>query len=212
MSTLSRYLVFSAGFVVLLFLSGCSSGAENAMAVTESIQTDEEALITEMNNITEVESKLQSAFESTLNEDEELKTFADGTSDVFANIETRNDSLQTVEEITGQMEEHYSSLTENNGGLPEAELEALTGSLETITSTLNEFTAHYADALSAEATFFESLADEDATYETLEEGIETIVSENETTAQFLVDLDEQLVSLENNKNTLMRLLNEELEA
>jgi len=208
MARLFRYLCI--GFSIFLLLAGCTGGTKQVLAVTESVQASEEELVKELNKITKVESELQGAFEKTLDEDEKLETLADGTSDVYANIDSRKESLDKVEEILGQLQEDYSSLADNDK-VPEAERKELTTSLEAVTDTLDKYMKHYKETLADQKSFFESLAGEDATYETMTEGIDTISSESETTRDYLLELDQQLVSLEETSNTVKSLLNEEIE-
>lgn len=213
MSKLSRYITFGVSASTLLLVGGCSNRAEEALTTTESIDTHKNELVTELNAISETEAELQPAFETTLAEDDELSTLSDGSSEVFTNIEARRESLQAVEEKATSLSEDHTALTEGeNADLPEAELNALVESLEQTTSSLDEYTSHYASTLDTQTQFFESLAGEDASYETMSEGIESISSEDETTKQYLLDLDEQLSSLEESNNALMSSLNEIIES
>lgn len=213
MSKLSRYILAGASAGTLVLLGGCASRAEEALTITESIQANQSELVTELNSILQTENSLQDAFETTLAEDEELTSLSDGSSEVFTNIESRRTSLETVDEKATQLEENHTSLAEgDNTDLPESEVNALLDSLEQTTSTLDEYTSHYAGTLDTQTQFFESLAADDASYETMAQGIETVVSEDETTQQYVLDLDGQLNTLQETNQTLMDTLNSMLES
>lgn len=205
----SRYILLGIGSGVLL-LGGCADRAEQVSAVSESIDTQTSEVVSQLNTLIQTETDLQPAFESTLAEDEDLSSLSDGSSEVFANIDTRKETLQTIEEQSDNLSEHYRALTEEeNQELPEAELNAVVASLEKAAESLQDFTAHYASALENQTHFFESLAGEDASYETMANGIEAVSDEDETSKQQLLNLDETLSELQEANTALMFTLKEQ---
>lgn len=205
----SRYILLGISSGVLL-LGGCANRTEEVATISESIDTQASEIVSQLNALSKTETDLQPAFETTLAEDEDLSSLGDGSSDVFANIDTRKETLQTIEEQTSNLGEHYAALTEeNNQELPEAELKAVSDSLEKAAQSLQEFTAHYSSSLENQTHFFESLAGEDASYETMANGIEAVSGEDEQSKQQLLDLDETLSALEEANTTLLSTLKEQ---
>ncbi|RLL47069.1 hypothetical protein D8M04_07735 [Oceanobacillus piezotolerans] len=210
---MDRLIVIVTSFLGLFLLGGCANQVENAMAVTESVHTTGNGLVDELNSIVKQESELQDSFEQTLAEDKELKSLADGSSTVFANIEARKESLNRIEEYRNQLEENYTAFTDNDtSDLPEEDVGALTESLDQLTSSISDYMSHYADALREQEEFFKSLAEDNATYKTMTEGIESIASNDEKTSEFLLQLDEQLAALQNDYESLQVALNEKANA
>ncbi|WP_238321830.1 YkyA family protein [Carnobacterium jeotgali] len=150
---------------------------------------------------------MQGSFENTLAEDETLSTFADGTSAVFENVDTRSNSLSELKEATTTIKEEQVLLDKKTSDkLPQVELDQLTTTIETLTASLDEYITHYESVLADQETYFTDLGKGEATYETLTTGMESINKQDAKTKELLLKLDKQLVEVQDsNKNTTASL-------
>ena len=204
-----RYLVTNL-FAVSLFLTACGNDdVAKALETTTSVETQNEQIVNDLNAISEQEKSLQSTFETTLSEDDSLSTLADKSSAVFENIETRSTSLSELKETISTMKEKQVLLEEETSDkLPQEELTALSTSIEELTANLDEYIAHYKTVLDEQETYFSDLGKEDATYETLTAGMETINNSDTETKALLTKLDQQLVAVQDAQAKSTASLNE----
>ncbi|MER2179588.1 MAG: YkyA family protein [Carnobacterium inhibens] len=203
-----RYLATNL-FAVSLFLTACGNDdVAEALESTTSVKTQEEQIVSDLNAITEQEKNLQGTFETTLSEDESLSTLADGTSAVFENVDARSTSLSELKETTTAMKEEQTLLDEKmSDELPQDELDQLTTSIETLTASLDEYVTHYETVLEEQKTYFTELGKEEATYDTLTEGMETINEHDTKTKELLLQLDKELVEVQNSQTATTESLN-----
>ncbi|SDQ09491.1 YkyA family protein [Carnobacterium viridans] len=204
-----RYLVTNL-FAVSLFLTACGNDdVAKALETTTSVETQNEQIVNDLNAISEQEKGLQSTFETTLSEDDTLSTLADKSSAVFENIETRSTSLSELKETISTMKEKQVLLEEETSDkLPQEELTALSTNIEELTANLEKYIAHYKTVLDEQETYFSDLGKEDATYETLTAGIETINNSDTETKALLTKLDQQLVAVQDAQAKSTASLNE----
>lgn len=204
-----RYLVTNL-FAVSLFLTACGNDdVAKALETTTSVETQNEQIVNDLNAISEQEKGLQSTFETTLSEDDTLSTLADKSSAVFENIETRSTSLSELKETISAMKEKQVLLEEETSDkLPQEELTALSTNIEELTANLEKYIAHYKTVLDEQETYFSDLGKEDATYETLTAGIETINNSDTETKALLTKLDQQLVAVQDAQAKSTASLNE----
>lgn len=197
-------------FAVSLFLTACSNDdVAKALETTTSVETQNEQIVNDLNAISEQEKGLQSTFETTLSEDDTLSTLADKSSAVFENIETRSTSLSELKETISTMKEKQVLLEEETSDkLPQEELTALSTNIEELTANLEKYIAHYKTVLDEQETYFSDLGKEDATYETLTAGIETINNSDTETKALLTKLDQQLVAVQDAQAKSTASLNE----
>ena len=204
-----RYLVTNL-FAVSLFLTACGNDdVAKALETTTSVETQNEQIVNDLNAISEQEKGLQSTFETTLSEDDTLSTLADKSSAVFENIETRSTSLSELKETISAMKEKQVLLEEETSDkLPQEELTALSTNIEELTANLEKYIAHYKTVLDEQETYFSDLGKEDATYETLTAGMETINNSDTETKALLTKLDQQLVAVQDAQAKSTASLNE----
>lgn len=197
-------------FAVSLFLTACGNDdVAKALETTTSVETQNEQIVNDLNAISEQEKGLQSTFETTLSEDDTLSTLADKSSAVFENIETRSTSLSELKETISTMKEKQVLLEEETSDkLPQEELTALSTNIEELTANLEKYIAHYKTVLDEQETYFSDLGKEDATYETLTAGIETINNSDTETKALLTKLDQQLVAVQDAQAKSTASLNE----
>lgn len=204
-----RYLVTNL-FAVSLFLTACSNDdVAKALENTTSVETQNEQIVNDLNVISEQENSLQGTFETTLSEDDSLSTLADKSSAVFENVETRSSYLSKLKETVSAMKEEQVLLEEKTSDkLPQEELTVLSTNIEELTATLEEYIAHYETVLAEQETYFSDLGKEDATYETLTAGVETINKSDAETKALLAKLDQQLVAVQDAQARSTASLNE----
>ena len=203
-----RYLVTNL-FAVSLFLTACGNNdVAEALESTSSVDTQKEQIVSDLNAITEQEKGLQGAFETTLSEDESLSTLADGTSGVFENMDTRSTALSELKEATTAMKDNQILLDEKTSDeLPQEEMDQLTTSIEELTVTLDDYVTHYETVLTEQENYFTDLGKEEATYETLTAGMETINEQDSKTKELLLQLDQQLVEVQDSHKSTTESLN-----
>lgn len=198
-----KKMMSTIGFLGLgAVLAGCDTGVADAMDITEQLETTEKTIVDQLNTITSQEANLQTEFETTLAEDEELSTLSDGSAPVFENIGTRQTSLESLQVATDELKTHAEELTALEGGeLPQEEITTLSDDMATLTSSLDAFIAQYGESLEQQEAYFTSLTAEDATYETLSSGLEQINTSHSADNELLTELDNNLVQLQSSRST-----------
>lgn len=182
-------------------LTGCDTGVAQAVDVTSEIETVENTIIEKLNAIASKEATLQAEFETTLAEDEELSTLKDESATVFENIETRQTDLDSLteaaENLKGQTDELTSLESEE---LPSEEITTVTDDLTTLNGSLDQFVEQYGASLTEQESYFKSLVEEDATYETLQSGIEQLNEQHTATNELMIQLDSNLAQLQTSRS------------
>lgn len=182
-------------------LTGCDTGVAQAVDVTSEIETVENTIIEKLNAIASKEATLQAEFETTLAEDQELSTFKDESATVFENIETRQTDLDSLteaaENLKGQTDELTSLESEE---LPSEEITTVTDDLTTLNGSLDQFVEQYGASLTEQESYFKSLVEEDATYETLQSGIEQLNEQHTATNELMIQLDSNLAQLQTSRS------------
>lgn len=189
-------------------LAGCDTSAAEAMDITTELETTEQAIVEQLNAITSQETTLQPEFEATLAEDEELKTLSDGTAAVFENIDTRQTSLESLKEATDELKAHTEELkTIDSESLPKEEMSVLSDDLSTVTSSLEQFISQYDSSLTEQETYFQSLAEKDASFETLESGVTQINENHMANNALLTELDDSIAQMQASRSQATESLN-----
>lgn len=190
------------------FLSGCTNdGISEAMESIETIEPVEQKIVSELNTVTKKEKGLQETFESALSEEKKVKPFANKDSAVFKNIDERKSSMKTIEESIDELKTTLKSLTENDGDkLPKDEMDSLTKAIKELSTSLSNYTKQYSENLEEEEKYFQSLGTEEATYETLTDGIIAINESDTSNKEQLKKLNEQFELLNNQRNEAEKTL------
>ena len=178
-------------------LTGCDTGVAQAVDVTTEIETVENTVIEKLNAIAAQESTLQAEFETTLAEDEELATLKDGSATVFENIETRQTDLDSLKEAAESLKTQTDELTTlDSEELPSEEISTVTDDLTTLNESLDQFIEQYGTSLTEQESYFQALVEEDATYETLQSGIDQLNEQHTATNELFIQLDSNLAQLQ----------------
>ncbi|MBM6613803.1 YkyA family protein [Desemzia sp. RIT804] len=193
-----KKIISAVSFIGLsTVLTGCDTGVAQAVDVTTEIETIESTIIEKLNTIASQEATLQSEFETTLAEDEDLSTLKDGSATVFENIKTRQTDLDSLTEAAESLKEQSDQLTAlDSEELPSEEISTVTDDLTTLNGSLEQFIEQYGTSLAEQETYFQALVEEDATYETLQSGIEQLNEQHTATNDLFIQLDSNLAQLQ----------------
>ncbi|WP_342387331.1 YkyA family protein [Salinicoccus bachuensis] len=193
----------------LLILSGCSNAIEETQTSLSDIEAQQEAAIQSFTQLADLESRLQSEFETVLEEDEDLSTLSDGSAQVHTNIEERRGALEALSETSGELLSQHEEMTQiDSDEISEEAVNGVLDSLDSVTGSLDEFTSAYEEQLSSQTAYFESLGQDDSSYETFQKGIEAVNDEMEGIRALRIQLDEEFVALEEAHSTLSSQLEE----
>ena len=193
-------LVFAGSLV----LSACADQVKEASETITQIKTEETEIVSQMNELQQLETALQKTFDESLASDEELKTFKDGSAAVFSNLEERRtlaDSIESALDGLADTKADFVGLDEET--LPLDQIQATGETLDLFTENSLAYLAAYRENLDKEEELLTGFGADDATFETFFAGIETINLNAETNqanlapvAENLAILDAQLVELE----------------
>ena len=84
-------------FASALVLSACADQVKEASETITQIKTKETEVVSQLNELQQLETALQETFDASLASDEELKTFKDGSAAVFSNLEERRTLADSIE-------------------------------------------------------------------------------------------------------------------
>lgn len=195
---------------VSMLLVACNSAEKDVLAASEKVEEQEGIVIEQINEIASEEGKLQEQFKETLADDKELKSMEDASSIVFENIDNRNASLELIQKATGELSTQAEEMKDIDAkDLPEKEFEDFHSSLETTTSSLNDWVEIYEQNLTEEENYFKSLSSDEVTYETFMEGIEEINKQHKQSNDQLHTLDGQLSELSSSRTTIVKQLEDQ---
>ena len=193
-----------------LFLAGCSSNVDAAKGASENITGDLSDIQEEFVDLQKEEQSLQALFNETLEQDENFETLADNSSAVFENITARMESIEELKGKLGELEEEFTALNDLEAdGLPADLFEETKSQLDESAKALDAFITHYSENLNQQSDYFQSLASEDASYETFTEGIRSINEQQEALYEKFTALDIAFSSLNETNQAFDDALNED---
>ncbi|WP_320164980.1 polysaccharide deacetylase family protein [uncultured Trichococcus sp.] len=191
-------------FASALVLSACADQVKEASETITQIKTKETEVVSQLNELQQLETALQETFDASLASDEELKTFKDGSAAVFSNLEERRtlaDSIESALEGLAETKADFVAFDEET--LPLDQMQAIGETLDLFSENSLAYLAAYRDSLDKEEELLTGFGADDATFETFFAGIEAINLNAETNqanlspvAENLTTLDAQLVELE----------------
>lgn len=191
-------------FASALVLSACADQVKEASETITQIKTEETEVVSQLNELQQLETALQETFDASLASDEELKTFKDGSAAVFSNLEERRtlaDSIESALEGLAETKADFVAFDEET--LPLDQMQAIGETLDLFSENSLAYLAAYRDSLDKEEELLTGFGADDATFETFFAGIEAINLNAETNqanlspvAENLTTLDAQLVELE----------------
>lgn len=185
------------GLSSVALLLGCDNDGIDAVEETANELEETHAhTVEELNLLLQEEAELQAHFDETLESDDDLTTFGDGSSPVFTNLSDRRERVEQLNDLEEEYVTHAESLNEYEGEQLEAnDLDGLAEEATQFSETLGTFNESYEQNIDAQENYFEGLAAEEATYETFSDGINELNDQYENTREQLYTLDEELSSL-----------------
>ncbi|GAB3062449.1 YkyA family protein [Salinicoccus sesuvii] len=195
--------ILSGAALSILLLSACNNDIDSIEQALEETEETQESAVSDLQQLVELESQLQDAFNTDISEDEDLSSFADGSATVFNNIDERKQKLENLESLSNEFSEQREKFAEIDVQSVSGEtVNSVADRLGSLSGSVDEFTSAYDVDLDQQADYFESLGQDDATYETFENGIESVNESRETTQSLLVDVDTELADLQSLKDEL----------
>lgn len=186
-----------------LALAGCANEVDTMSTAVEETTTVTDQVVSNLNEIIEHESNLQSQFEQTLNEDAELATLGDGSATVYENIDSRETLLGDLESSNTEFD---AIIEEVNGIEPEQftteEVESLYSSVDATSTSLESYISSYQTFLDNQRSYFESLGADDANYETFQTGIDSVQEEDAQIQELVSQLNSNLTQVNETVQTL----------
>ena len=191
-------------FAGALVLSACADQVKEATETVIQLKTEETEIVSQMNELQQLEIALQKTFDESLTSDEELKTFKDGSAAVFSNLEERRAIVDSIESALEDLTETKTDFTAfDQETLPLDQMQAIGETLDLFSENSLAYLAAYRDSLDKEEELLTGFGADDATFDTFFAGIEEINLNAETNqtnlapiAENLTTLDAQLVELE----------------
>lgn len=208
-----KKLIFASVSTLAVFLTACNDGEnlESMQEATEEIDRVKSETVDELNNLTSMEADLQTHFSDTLESDDDLSTLADGSSPVYENIEAREAALSSIEEKEAEMEEYQTTLEEYEGErLDQGEVNQVIADVNDFSAHLAEFRSRYETTLSSQSSYFNSISEEDATYDEFVEGIDALNEEQAEVRAHLMELDAFISDFSANLEQLQTSIEAEL--
>lgn len=203
-------LAMSSLSLVMVACDDSENLEEMQEAATELDRIKNET-VEELNQLVETESQLQEQFTETMETDEDLTTFGDGSASVFENIETRRSVLSELEGKEEEMTAHQEVLATYEGELlDQTEIDAVISSTDAFADHLTLYTDAYATTLDSQSEYFAFLSTDEATYEEFVEGIETLNEERLELRTELAELDEVIVEMDDSIAQLQSSIDEQL--
>ncbi|PTQ84521.1 peptidoglycan/xylan/chitin deacetylase (PgdA/CDA1 family) [Trichococcus patagoniensis] len=191
-------------FAGALALSACADQVKETTETITKIKTEETEIVSQLNELQQLETALQETFDASLASDEELKTFKDGSAAVFSNLEERRtlaDSIESALEGLAETKTDFVAFDEET--LPLDQMQAIGETLDLFSENSLAYLAAYRESLDKEEELLTGFGADDATFDTFFAGIEAINLSAETNqtnlapvAENLTTLDAQLVELE----------------
>lgn len=191
------YALAGLGLSALVLASCDSENNEEVQSAVNEVDQIHDELITNFNTLTEEETALQSAFDETMNSDQELTTLSDGSAQVFQNISSRREILNSISSLDEQFAAQEEIITAYEGEtLSAQELDGLVSQIDTLSSQIDGFIEDYTPTLTAQEDYFTSLGREEATYETFTDGITELNEQTSSLQERWMSVDEALASLD----------------
>ncbi|WP_059104115.1 YkyA family protein [Shouchella shacheensis] len=193
---MKRFLRFTGFITAILALVGCSSPTEDASKAVEAIDSQKETIVSALNEVVALESNVQEDMESDLAEDSG-EALSSGEANIFTNVAERGEKIEELAKANEAMQEGNDQLasatsSEETEGLPMTELEHLQEQVESLQTHVESYVDQYQGELEAEERFFTELGGENADFEFLANGIESINESHQETTKAMQDIHADL--------------------
>lgn len=176
-----------------LFLAACGSQAEALEADRQSAAEEKEQLVTALNGIQEQETAIQATFNEDLAADPEMTNFQKESASVFANIDSRQEQLDSAKKALKEFQNLQEELEGyDDEELPREEASALRESIMEINVLLEGYIPAYEEQLQREREIFRSFGEEQADFNTFYAGVTELNEASDANRETLRPLQETL--------------------
>lgn len=190
-----------------LVLAGCSSGIEKTQKSVDKLADSKEAIIVSLNNIQQKEMEIQTQFDEALTTDVELTSFKDGSAPVFENISVRQEEVANLEDNLSKMKDHVAKLSKlEEEEIPGNEMKGMLDTAQIFIQQVEGYLPTYTQQLQAEEEIFTSFGADDATFNTLYDGVNTLNKNGSDNQAKLEPLVEESEAFETHINLLTEAL------
>ena len=195
-----------------ILLAGCTNQVQNVQKEIDSLTSEREDMVVSLNTIQNKELEIQDNFDESLLADAELKNFNDESAVVFENIETRETEIENVKEIIKKMKADHGDLQGfDDDSLPLDQIATFSNTVEEMSTLVDKYTSEYETQLSEEKEVFQSLGGEDADFNTLYDGVDSLNEVSDQNLEILRPLPDIIEQFEQQANELTTALTAESE-
>lgn len=212
MLSMRKYIIVMLFTAAAVILGACGSPENKVLSNIETIEENTVPALTDtIQNIIDREAEMSALFNTSVT-DEELSDFKNDQSPLYENLNQRSELAAGLTEI----EEELKSMSENIGSadvseseeLKEEQVQQLAETVEKLGESIKNVREGYENVSSTETAFFESLASENADYNTLNEGITEVNEVHGEVAAYYQSINEQLQAFQNGSNEMKNALGE----
>lgn len=202
----SRWLLLAGS----ILLAGCTNQVQNVQKEIDSLTSEKEDMVVSLNTIQNKELEIQDNFDESLLADAELKNFNDKSAVVFENIDTRGTEIENVKEILEKMKADQEDLQGfDDESLPLDQIATFSNTVDEMSTLVDGYASEYEAQLSEEKEVFQSLGGEDADFNTLYDGVDSLNEMSDKNLEILRPLPEMLEQFEQQANELTTALTAE---
>lgn len=195
-----------------VLLAGCTNQIQNVQKEVDSVTSEKEEMVVSLNAIQSKEMEIQGSFDESLLADVELKNFQDESALVFENVKSREEEIQKVKEVLKELQTDLEDLNAfEEETLPLEQISSLTQTLQEINKVVEPYISAYENQLSEEKVVFQSLGEEEADFDTLYNGVDSLNKMSDQNLESLRPLTELFNQLDQQANQLSKTLTEEAE-
>lgn len=193
-----------------LVLSGCANELENVQKQIDGVEETKAEMIGSLNAINQYESDMQADLDASLIDDEELSALKNGSAVVFENIDNRQEEVDQMENQLKDFKKSAEDLKSfDDESLPLGSIQSVLQPMEMMIEQLDTYLPAYKDQLASEQETFEAFGADDADFNTLFEGFESLNSTSDSNLDLLApfaETNEELdASIQNLKKELTAL-------
>lgn len=197
--------IFSVLLSLILILTACSSPEDKYEASKQSFNEDVSVQLVEiLNQLSQYESDTTELTAEALT-DESLEAFKNEESNLFENLNQRQEAVDNLteiaDELTGINEDLESINVEEDSAIDEAELNQTKDAVSALTNEVQGFQEAYNSLLDEERSYYDALIQDDADYTTMTEGMSSINSTYEDVKSQYESVNTQISAVNGNNES-----------
>ncbi|UJF14754.1 YkyA family protein [Jeotgalibaca sp. MA1X17-3] len=195
-----------------ILLAGCTNQIQNVQKEVDLVSSEKEEIVVSLNTIQNKEMEIQGDFDESLLTDAELKNFQDESALVFENVESREEEVQKLKKVLEEVQTDVEDLNAfEEESLPLEQISSLTQTIEEINKIMDAYISTYENQLSEEKVVFQSLGEEEADFDTLYNGVDSLNEMSDQNLESLRPLADLFNQFDEQVNQLSESLTEETE-